>query len=193
MRTTHNLLVVSLLLLLAGLAGPALGQGAPPEVPKNRHTDFLAWEEGEWTADIKLVDPSGGPALEFQGRQEDRLGGCGLWLITDLRMVATTTGEEPPPYHGHGVLGYDPARDKLVGLWVDSNTNWLASAEGEVDPEGKRLVLDIQGRDPANGEPMVQRFVTTRLGKNRRQLDVFIPAPDGSEFAVATIEYTRSK
>jgi len=169
------------------LAAPPGG----PEIPDNRHMDFLAWEEGDWDARIAMTDPAGGPDQLFTAEQEDRFGGCGLWLITDLRMVSAKAGVEPPPYQGHGVLGYDPAREKLVGVWVDSRTNWLAAAEGQVDPDGKRLVLDVEGRNPMSGEPMALRYVTTRIDEDTRRLEVFVPMGDGGQFKVATIDYTR--
>ena len=154
------------------------------------HLSFLEWESGTWDADITLHAPDG-QETRFRGEQTDEIGGCGQWLITDLSMVASPSGEDPPPYQGHGVLGFDPAEQKLVGIWVDSNTNWLAVAEGTVDAKGRQLTLEVEGRNPATGEPMMQEYVTTRLGENSRRLEVFIPTPDGGRFKAATIDYTR--
>ena len=155
------------------------------------HRAFLEWEVGTWSATVTLVDLEGGEDTVFPARQTDRLGACGLWLITDLAMEAPAPGVPAPPYEGHGVLGFDPREEGLVGIWVDSKTNWLATASGQVDSDGKRLVLEVDGRHPVTGDPETQRFVTTRVGDDRRRLEINIGTPQGGEVTVAVIEYTR--
>jgi len=115
------------------------------------------------------------------------MSGCGQWLVTDLSMVAGDDGTIASPYEGHGVLGWDPVKKKLVGIWVDSARTWLATAEGTVDESGDVLTLWIQDRHPKSGEPMMTIFQTTRIDTDTRQLDVFIESPSGERIPVGRI------
>ena len=192
MRRSLTILALGALLAVAIHAGPTAESDRGPEAA--RHMEFLEWEAGEWEAEVRLVadSPQASPK-RYRAEQTDRIGGCGLWLITDMRMLPGQDGSEAPPYEGHGVLGFDPAKNRLVGVWIDSKTDWLGVAEGTLDPLGRQLTLEVEGRNPATGEPMPQRFVTTRLGQDRRRLEISVPAPDGDWFQVATIDYTRRK
>ena len=95
------------------------------------------------------------------------------------------------PYEGHGVLSFDPKLGKLVGVWVDSKTTWLATAEGSLGDGGRTLTLNVERRHPVTGEVMMQRFVTTRTSDDTRRLEIFFPAPGGDYMRVAKFDYTR--
>lgn len=179
--------------LLCGLLATAVAFAYPaaPSDDEARHLDFLQWEVGHWSTDITMYTAPDQPPVHFKGRQIDRMTGCGLWLVTDLSMVAGDDGTTAPPYEGHGVLGWDPVKEKLVGIWVDSSKNWLATAEGTVDESGDVLTLRIQDRHPQSGEPMVTIFQTTRVDAVTRQLDVFIEDPSGERIPVGRILSTR--
>lgn len=188
---SSSTLILAVLLTLS-LAGPTFAADAVSEDPvAARHKAFLEWETGEWDAVITMPHPGGGEPQRYVGEQTDRFSGCGQWLVTELAMVAGKDGEEPPPYEGHGVLGFDPAKQRLTGIWVDSKTDWLAVAEGTVDAEGETLTLEVEGRNPATGEPQTWRFVTTRVGPDRRRLEVLVPVPGSAPLTAAVIEYTR--
>lgn len=182
-------LIALLTLALAGFAFAA--EDAAEDPVAAHHKAFLEWEKGEWDAVVTMPNPGGGEPRRYAGEQTDRFSGCGQWLVTELAMVAGEDGEEPPPYEGHGVLGFDPAKQRLTGIWADSRTTWLAVAEGTVDAEGKTLTLDVEGRDPATGEPQTWQFVTTRVGPDRRRLEVLVPVPGSDPLPAAVIEYTR--
>lgn len=181
---------LGLVLVLPTIALASLTPG--PRDSAADHMAFLAWEVGEWDATITLPSPDGSEPMVLAGVQTDRLGACGLWLITDLRMKPGADGEPAPPYEGHGVLGYDPEKGKLVGIWIDSKTDWLATAEGGLSADGKRLTLEVEGRHPVTRQPMVQEWVTTKLGANRRQLEIYFPlGRNGERTLVSRIDSRR--
>jgi len=179
--------------LLCGLLATAVAFARPtaPSDDEARHLDFLQWEVGQWSTDITMYTAPDQPPVQFKGRQVDRMSGCGQWLVTDLSMVAGDDDATAPPYEGHGVLGWDPVKKKLVGIWVDSSRTWLATAEGIVDESGDVLTLRIQDRHPESGKPMVTIFQTTRIDADTRQLDVFIEDPSGERIPVGRILSTR--
>ena len=191
MTRTLNHILLSILLstVLCGVLATAAAftQPAAPSDDEGRHLAFLQWEVGRWSTDITMYTAPDQPPMQFKGRQVDRMSGCGLWLVTDLSMVAGDDGATAPPYEGHGVLGWDPVKEKLVGIWVDSSRTWLATAEGTVDESGDVLTLRIQDRHPESGKPMVTIFQTTRIDADTRQLDVFIEDPSGERIPVGRI------
>ncbi len=182
-----------LLMIVGGLLVTAAASARPAALSNDeaRHLEFLQWEVGSWSSDITMYTAPDQPPARFRGRQVDRMSGCGLWLVTDLTMVAGDDDTPAPPYEAHGVLGWDPVKEKLVGIWVDSARTWLATAEGTVDESGNVLTLRIQDRHPQSGEPMVTIFQTTRVDADTRQLDVFIEIPSAERIPVAQILSTR--
>ena len=170
---------------LVSLAGAALGTTRTLGT-EDVHQAFLKWEVGVWDATITMPADDG-TSVTYEGEQVDRLGACGLWLITDLRL----TGEGAPPYEGHGLLGFDPKKGKLVGVWVDPRTTWLAVSEGEVSADGRKLTLEVEGRNPLTGAPIVMEYVTTKVAEDRRRLEVFMPLPDGGRMLAARIDSAR--
>lgn len=185
-RTMNHILLSTLLCGLLATAA-VFAHSTAPTADEARHLDFIQWEVGSWSADISIYTAPDMPPMKFKGHQIDRMSGCGQWLVTDLTMVAGDDGTPPPPYEGHGVLGWDPVKEKLVGIWVDSSKNWLATAEGTVDTSGNVLTLRIQDRHPESGEPMVTIYKTTRVDADTRQLDVLIENPSGEPIPVAMI------
>ena len=184
-RTLNHILLSTLFCGLLATAAAFTHPAAPPD-HEARHLDFLQWEVGHWSTDITIYTAPDQPPSHFKGRQIDRMSGSGQWLVTDLTMVAGDDGLPPSPYEGHGVLGWDPVKEKLVGIWVDSTRTWLATAEGTVD-ESDVLTLRIQDRHPQSGEPIVTIFQTARIDADTRQLDVFIEDPSGGRIPVARI------
>ncbi len=46
---------------------------------------------------------------------------------------------------GVQTIGYDAAKKKYVGTWVDSMTDFMWKYEGSVDKSGKILTLEAEG------------------------------------------------
>ena len=171
----------------AGGLGVTVGyakQAIQPAAASGPEMNFLRWEEGVWDATIQMVPGPGKPAQTLEGVQTDSLRCCGQWLVTDLAVQGS-------PYEGHGILGWDPKAKKLVGVWVDSQQNWLGIAEGEVDSSGETLTLRIKSRDPRTNKAAYSRWVTRRIDQNTRLLEIFLPMPEGQEGPAVTIRSKR--
>lgn len=97
MRLTR--LLVPFLLSLTAVAGAAARTEWRPgeDESARRQRDFLAWEAGTWACEIEVLDLATGQWASHRGEQTDRLGACGLWLITDLRMTAGPGGQSASP------------------------------------------------------------------------------------------------
>lgn len=170
-----------LALLLAPLSAALSAQDAKPGAEHQK----LAAKAGTWNAALEMMGPDGQP-MRSKGTSTMTMGCGGLWLIDDFH--AELGGA---PFHGHGMTGYDPAKGKYVGTWVDSMSTSLLTMEGGYDKTGK--VLTMTGMAPGmDGKPVSTRYVTTHQDANTDVFEMFMPGPDGKEMKVLTITYTRA-
>ena len=154
------------------------------------YLEFLKWEEGTWDATITQVDPKGGPPKVTHAVQTDRLRACGQWLITELTMVGAAPGAAGS-YEGFGILGFDPEENKMVGTWVDSLTDFVGVSEGTVSKNGKKLTLRVPTKDPASGATFMSKWVVKKVNANTRELQIYVPSPDGPNVRIVTIRSVR--
>lgn len=65
----------------------------------------------------------------------------GLWLLLDC------SGDTPPmgPWTSQFTLGFDPFKGRFVGSFIASMMTYLWTYDGQLDADGKRLVLDADG------------------------------------------------
>lgn len=110
----------------------------PPSQAEKEHAllkQFVG--EWEWTMTAKMAPDQ--PETKCQGTVRSRMLGD-LWVISELK--ADMMGM---PMQAVQTIGYDPAKKKYVGTWVDSMYNHLWKYEGTVDAASKALHLDAEG------------------------------------------------
>ena len=167
-------------LLSLALALPLAAQ-MPQPTPEHQK---LAVFVGVWDAQMEYVGMDGKPA-KSNGTYVRKQPMGAFWLVDNFQ--AQMMGQQ---FRGHGTTGYDPAKKKYVGSWVDSMTPSMMVTEGSFDKTGK--ILTMSGMGPGHdGTPVVHRTVTTIKDKNTHVFEMFIPTPDGTEMKVMTIVYKR--
>jgi hypothetical protein len=154
--------------------------------PGKEH-QLLKREEGTWDATIKMtMDPSK-PPVESKGTEVCKMICNGLWQ--DSQFKGEFGGQ---PFEGHSLTGYDTAKKKYTGVWVDSMGTYLTLMEGDFDKAGKVLTLtmEMQGE---NGKPVKSKMVTTFKDEDHHTSTMSMIGDDGKEVSVMTIEYKRKK
>ncbi len=154
-----------------------------PPKPGAEHQK-LAGHAGTWTAAIEMMGEDGKPVAST-GKSVVKVGPGGLWVLDDFE--ATIMGG---PFTGHGATGYDPAKGKYVGTWIDSWSTSVMTLEGSYDKAGKVLTMTGTGAGP-DGAPVLHKLVTTDKDANMRVFEMFVPGPEGKDMKVMTITYTR--
>jgi hypothetical protein len=176
-------LVAGLLLLSFGPAfadSPAL----PPIPDAERGT--LEAQAGTWDATVEaFLAP--GPPTTSSAVETNHLACDGRWLVTEFK--GSFMGQ---PFEGHGVLGWDTFRKKLVGSWVDSAAAGLQTIEGAFDPEARILTLLAEGPD-LSGKVVTSREITEWKSPDVRVLTIFNPGTLGKESIALRITYKRRK
>ena len=176
-------------LLTAGTAicaGGALGQEMPPSPKPGPAHEVLKAEAGTWNAAVEVVPAPGMAAMKSTGVETNVIGCGGLCLITDFKgtMMPGQT------FEGHGVVAYNPAKKKYVGSWTDSMSLGVAMSEATWDPAKKTFTGWMEGPDAA-GNVMKSRSVSEHKADGTRVMTMFAPGPDGKEFQMMRIVYTK--
>ena len=179
---TLSLSAPSLALALC-VATPALAQTPPVPQPGPEH-EMLKKDVGTWDATVEMFmgPPGGAPAVSKGTETVTMLGG--LWQITEFK--SEMMGQ---PFEGRGAMGFDPAKKKFVGTWVDSMTPGYYTVEGAYDPATKTLTGTMEGPDPS-GAVVKTKETTEWKDADTRVFTMY--APDGQTVGMR-ITYKRRK
>lgn len=112
----------------------------PPQLPgPTKEHKWLQQFVGQWSTHSKADMGPGQPAMECEGSIVSRMIG-GFWVVNEMK--AEMAGSSMV---GIQTVGYDAAKKKYVGTWVDSMVNYMWRYEGTVDKTGKILTLEAEG------------------------------------------------
>lgn len=111
-----------------------------PELPgPEKEHQWLQKFVGEWTTTSKGSMGPDQPPMECTGTIKSRMIG-GFWVVNEMKSTV-----QGAPMQGLQTIGYDAAKKKYVGTWVDSMMNHMWHYEGTVDESGKTLTLEAEG------------------------------------------------
>ena len=179
-------LVCTFSLACLAVAGAARAQGPEPPKPGPEH-ERLKKAVGVWDATVEMFQAPGQPPEVSKGTETNTMTAGGLWLVTDFK---STMGGQP--FEGHGLAGYDPAKKKYVGTWVDSWTTMLATSESTFDPATKTETAYMDMADPT-GKVVKTKMQTTWKDDDTRVFVLYGAGPDGKEAPGLKITYKRRK
>jgi len=128
-------LTVTLLLL----HGPAFGQDGPAMPKPDQEHHWLQRFMGEWKTESKATMIPDQPPMQCSGTMSSRQLG-GFWVLNEFK--GEWSGD---PMNGIQTIGYNKAKNKYVGTWVDSATPFMWLYEGTVDASGRILTLEAEG------------------------------------------------
>lgn len=106
--------------------------------PEKEH-QWLEQFVGKWESTSECSMGPDQPPMKSAGSMTSRMLG-GFWVISEVSYE--TPGST---MNAIQTIGYDPAKKKYVGTWVDSATSHMWNYEGTVDESGKVLALDAEG------------------------------------------------
>jgi hypothetical protein len=146
--------------------------------------DVLKLEEGVWDAAIEFpAEKPGGAPTKMSGVQTNTFVTGNGWIKNDFTVDAK--------YGGHGTWGYDPKKGKYVGIWVDSNQDYIRVDEGTFDESTQTMTWSSELRQPDPYAPAKYRMTEAFKGDRRVLIMTAIGAKSGKEFPLGTIVFTR--
>jgi hypothetical protein len=160
----------------------------PPPAPASRDAAYsvLKLEEGVWDAAIEFPPAKTGDApTHATGVQTNTFVTGNGWIKNDFAVDAK--------YGGHGTWGYDPKKGKYVGIWVDSNQDYIRLDEGTFDADTQTMTWTSELRQPDPYPPAKYRMVETFDGDTRVLTMTAIGPKTGKEVPLGKIVFTRRK
>jgi hypothetical protein len=174
--------LLALSLTVLALSVPVLAQGPPLPTPGPEHA-MLKNDVGTWDATVEMFMAPGAPPALSKGTEVVTMMG-GFWQLTEFK--SEMMGQ---PFEGRGTTGFDPAKKKYVGTWVDTMTPAYYTVEGTYDAATKTLTGFMDGPDQTG---VVTKTKETTQWKDADTRVFTMYAPDGKAVAMR-ITYTRRK
>ena len=157
---------------------------AAEPAPQHKHLQKMV---GKWNLSMKSwMDPKQ-PPMESTGTAE------GKSLLGDRYVQTTVTANfMGKPFNGVGITGYDKAKKKFVGTWIDSMSTGVSRSEGTADEAGKLMTSHMVGTDPLTGKDTKMKLVG-KWETDDKLVEEFYERKGGKEMKTMEITYTRAK
>lgn len=194
----RNLLPLAVSLLLAL---PAIAQEKdPPKMTPQQQAEMeayikagtpgpvhaeLAKSAGNYDLQIKSWHVPGGDAIVEKGTATRKMVLGGRVLVED--MSSTMMGQ---PFTGHGMHGYDNVTGKHWSTWNDSMSTGLMTSEGSCDMN-HACTFTGSWMDPIKKTEVTSRMTSRRTSPTTEVFEMYGPGPDGKEFKMMEITYTK--
>ena len=176
-----------------GAANPPMDQKAAMELMEKLATpgeghkklDFMV---GSWVAKNSTWMAPGQAPMVSEGTSEHKwvLGGRFL----EQRYEGTFMNS---PFSGIGYTGFDNYRKQYTSTWMDTSATSILVMSGTFDASGKILTTTGKTDDFTSGKTAAIREKMTMVSKDEILFELFGPGPDGKEFRMMEIRYTRKK
>ncbi len=174
-------------------AKPAVDEKAAMEMMQKLATpgaghkkiEFLA---GSWnTKNSMWMDPAQPPEVT-KGTSEHK------WVLGGRFLEQRFEGNfMNMPFSGMGYTGYDNYKKQYVGTWMDTMGTCLLNMSGHFDGSGKVLSMTGKMDDPMQGKEVTFREKMTIVSNDEILFEMFGPGPDGKDYRMMEIRYTRKR
>ena len=155
--------------------------------PQSEHR-WLEKLVGNWTYENEAVMATGEAPIKSTGTEVVRSLG-GLWTIGEGQGAVPDGGI----HKSIMTLGYDPAKQRFVGIFIGSMMSHLWIYDGKLDAAGKLLTLDSAGPNfTGDGLARYQDLIEF-VDDNHRILGSQIQQADGTWNHFMTAHYYRTK
>jgi hypothetical protein len=168
-------------------AEPQVARTKVTDVAQERGRDAMHAEinklVGRWDAVTRMTMP-GMPTSEEKGKEINSAVCNGLWVWSDFQ--GTMMGQ---PFEGHALIGYDPAKKKVVSYWVDSMNAAMTESAGTLDPKTRSLTATGTTYDPT-GQKIPTKEVSAWQDDHTRTLRMTMG--EGEQACTLEIDFKRS-
>lgn len=187
MRTFPVMILAAFAASAAGAATAAAAASATSPQPANAvpaaEAAIVKLEEGVWDAVAEFPAASAeAKPTTMRGVQSNTLMAGGRWMRNDFELEG---------YAGHGTWGWDPRKGRYVGIWVDSNSDYVRLDEGSYDPATRTLTWTSELRQPEPHPPAKYRMVEEFRGDTRVLTMTAIGPKTGKVVPLGKITFTR--
>lgn len=196
-----NRMLASALLPLSLLATPSiLAQDAPPKMSPEQAAMMEAYQKagalgdahaalaamaGTYDLSIRSWDaPGAAPTVETGTATRSMVLG-GRVMVEDVQSQM-----HGQAFTGHGMSGYDNVTGRHWSTWNDSMSTGLMVSEGDCDAKGA-CTFKGSWHDPVTKKEIKSRMTSKWTSPTVEVFEMHVPGPDGKEFRMMEITYTR--
>ena len=97
------------------------------------------------------------------------------------------------PFDGLGLTGYDNTTGVVTSIWMDSMSTGTIVMTGQWEKPGAPLETTGVMTDPATGEQMQLRTVTTFISDDESRFDYYATMPGMAETKMMELHYVRAQ
>jgi hypothetical protein len=157
--------------------------GTPGEAHKK--LDVMA---GTWNAQISMWMAPGTEPTKSQGISENK------WVFGGRYLEQRYKGEFfGATFEGIGYTGYDNVKQQYWGTWMDSMSTAAMLSTGSLAADGKTWNFKATMADPVTGKDATSDEKITIIDADHHTLEMWGPGPDGKNFKMMEIAYSRRK
>lgn len=154
--------------------------------PNDAHK-VLAAKAGRWSMKVRCFTAPGAPAVETNAISEMK------WILDGRFLEDHTNGEMMgQPFQGLGHVGYDNIKGKYISTWTDNMCTGILKGEGTYDSATKTFTYASEMPDPMSGRYVTARSVERVIDNDHWVMQIHAPGPDGQEFMMMELVYTRA-
>jgi hypothetical protein len=181
-------MILALTLAAFAASGPGVAAAdsavpAPSVAAALAEADIVKLEEGVWDAVAEFPPATADAApTTMRGVQTNTLLAGNRWIRNDFELDG---------YAGHGTWGWDPRKGRYVGIWVDSNSDYVRLDEGIYDRASRTLTWTSELRQPDPHPPAKYRMVEEFRGDTRVLTMTAIGPKTGKIVPLGKITFTR--
>ena len=153
--------------------------------PGHKKLDFMV---GTWNAKTTMwMDPSKPPEVS-EGVSVHK------WVLGGRYLEQSFEGTfQGQPFTGRGYTGYDNYKKKYNSTWMDTLGTAIMISSGSFDTAGKVLTSTGKMDDPSVGKATPFREKMTIVSPDEILFEMYPTGPDGKEYRMMEIRYTRKK
>lgn len=162
----------------------AMQQAMTPGAPHKALDVFV----GTWNTKVSSWMAPGAPPMVTTGTSVNKwiLGGRYL----EQRFNGSFMGQ---PFSGLGYTGYDNVSKQYWGTWMDNMSTGVMTSTGTGSDGKTTWSFTGTANDPMSGKPMTMDEKITVADKDHHTMEMWGPGPDGKNFKMMEITYTRKK
>jgi len=196
------ILIASLAVLTAAFAA-ADDKPAPPAASPDEKAMMEAWMKfatpgpghkalqplvGAWNAKITSWMAPGSAPIASDGVSETS------WVLGGRYLQQKHEGSfQGQPFSGLGYTAYDNYKKQYLATWMDNMGTSILSMSGNADASGKVLSMEGKMDDFMTGRVLAIRSTLRIVDDDHNVYEMFAPGPDGKEYKMMEIDYTRKK
>lgn len=149
----------------------------------------LAKMVGKWNAATTMWMAPDAPPTTSTGTAEMTSVMGGRWIRQDYKGDFMGT-----PFNGVGYIGYDRFKEQYVSTWMDDMSTMVMVSYGTASADGKVVTYESVCDDVFTGtKDKVYKHIARNIDDNTSIFEMYDKTPEGKEFKMMEIKYTRAK